>query len=185
MKNAKNAKVAKRADDDFIPAEVASGSSSYFKIGQGDNKVRIISHPVAGWLEWVDKQPVRTTLADGEPEASDDENPPKQFIAMAVIDQEDGNVKIWEITQKSIMKSIRQLTNNPDWGQPFGYDLNIEKKGDGLKTKYTVTPSPKKPLSKEAIKKAGAKPCALENLFEGEDPWDVDGVKEVTEYHFK
>lgn len=184
MKNAKNAKAAKKTDD-FIPEEMTSGSSAYFKLENGENKLRIISMPVMGWLEWVDKKPIRTPLADGEPEASDDENPPKQFLAMAVIDQKDGNVKIWEVTQKSVMKAIRQLTNNPDWGQPFGFDLNIEKTGEGMKTKYAVTPSPKKALSKDLVKKAQSKPCALENLFEGEDPWDVEGVKEVTEYHLK
>jgi len=34
------------------------------------------------------------------------------------------------------------------------------------------------------VKAAGEKPCNLENLFDGTDPWDVDGGEE-TEYKFK
>ena len=185
-KQTKNTKSAKNADDSFISEEsLGSGSASYMKLENGDNKVRIISKPIAGYVEWIDDKPVRTPMSDGEPEATDDEKPPKKFIAVALIDQEDDTVKILEVTQQSIIKPIRTLANNPDWGNPFTYDINIHKSGEGLKTKYVVTPSPKKALSKEAIKNAGAKPCALEQLFQGEDPWKTEDADEVTEYFFK
>ena len=185
-KNTKSTKSAKNADDSFISDDaVGSGSSSYMKLEKGDNKIRLISKPIAGYVEWIDKKPVRTPITDGEPEATDEENPPKKFIAVAIIDQKDSNVKILEVTQQSVIKAIRALANNADWGNPFTYDLNINKSGEDLKTKYVVTPSPKKALSKEAIKKAGEKPCALEQLFQGEDPWKTEDADEVTEYFFK
>ena len=182
--SAKPAKSAGKATSNaFIPDDaISSGSASYMKIVKGDNKVRIISRPIAGWVEWVDKKPLRTTL-DEQPEKTDDDNPPKKFLAMAVIDQTDGLVKIWEITQQSVIKAIKALAANPDWGNPFSYDININKTGEDLKTKYTVTPSPKKPLSKDAIKAANEKPCNLLALYEGEDPWEVG--EEQTEYHLQ
>lgn len=179
-KQTKNAK-----SDDFISSgAVSSGAANYLKLGE-DTVVRLISKPVEGFVEWVDKKPIRTPLVDGEPEASDDENPPKKFIAVVVVDRDDESIKILELTQQSVIKAIRALAVNPAWGNPFSYDLTIDKKGEGLKTKYTVTPSPKKALPKEVIKAATAKPCNLERLFDGEDPWKLEKGEESTEYFFK
>ena len=167
-------------DDPFISDEIAAGGpSSYMKIQKGENKLRIISKPIEGWIEWVDKKPYRTTLDDA-PEKKDEDNPPKKFLAMAVIDRDDETVKIWEVTQKSVIKAIKALASNPDWGVPFSYDLTITKTGEDLKTKYVVTPSPKKPLTKEAIAAANEKPCNLLAMFEGEDPWEE--ADEMTPY---
>jgi hypothetical protein len=188
-KNAKNAKPAKVAkpskseSDDFISDDaVSSGASRYMKLQQGENKIRFISKPITGWLEWIDKKPQRHPI-DQEPEAADDENKPKKFLAAAIIDHEDGAVKILEVTQQSIIKALKALTSNPDWGNPFSYDVTIKKEGEDLKTKYTVTPSPKKPLSKDLVKAAQSTPCYLDALFEGEDPWDAEDNQ--TEYFLK
>lgn len=181
-KSAKPAKTAKKSEDSFVPDDVvSSGASSYMKL-EAENKVRIISKPIVGWLEWIDKVPTRYQI-DEEPEASDDDNPPKKFFAVAVIDRKDGLVKIMELTQQSVIKAIKTLSSNPDWGNPFTYDLNITKTGEGMKTKYAVTPSPKKALEKDLIKAAAAKTCNLDALYEGEDPWDTDEA--VTEYFLK
>lgn len=184
---AKNAKAAKKEEsNDFIGEDsLSTGSASYMKLEKGDSKFRIISKPISGWLEWIDKKPIRTTLGDGEPEATDDDSPPKKFVAFAVIDRKDGLVKILELTQQSVIKAIRALANNPDWGNPFTYDINVTKTGESLKTKYTVQPSPKKPLNKVEMAEADEKKCNLEALFAGEDPWDVDGADNVTEYFYK
>lgn len=179
------------ADDDFVSDDVVSGgSSSYMKFEKGDNKIRIISKPQNGWIVWEEdpededsRVPKRCTLEDGEPDApsKDPKDKPKKFMTVAVIDLADNEVKIAEITQQSIIKAIKALSSNKDWGNPFSYDLNIEKKGEGKKTRYTVQPSPKKALGKDLIKAAQEKPCYLPALFEGEDPWDVED-KEPTEY---
>jgi hypothetical protein len=172
------------SEEDFIPEDAigSGGASSFMKLEKGENKIRIISKPIAGWVEWIDKEPIRSPI-DEEPEATDEENPPKKFLALVVIDRADDNVKVLEITQQSVIKAIRALSSNPDWGSPFSYDINIERTGEDLRTKYAVTPSPKKPLSKELIKAASKKPCDLEKLFESENPWE--DVEEPTEYFFK
>lgn len=185
------AKSAKKQSDDFVSDDaVSGGASSYFKPEDGDNKVRLLTKPVLGWLAWNEddegnKKPVRSQV-DEQPDMDqyDDDNQPKKFMAVAVIDHEDGEVKIWEMTQQSIIKAIKALAANPDWGNPFTYDLNIAKKGEKLKTRYVVTPSPKKPLAKELVKAANEKPCNLDALYEGKDPWNVEDG-EVTEYFFK
>jgi hypothetical protein len=183
-KHAKPAKAKAQESDDFIGEDsLSSGSSRYMKLVKGTNQFRALSKPITGWLEWIDKKPIRTSLADGEPEATDDENPPKKFIALVVLHRADDEVKILEITQQSVIKGIRALANNPDWGSPFTYDINVERTGEDFKTKYTITPSPKKPLSKAEVHAIGEVNCNLEALFEGEDPWSVE--EPVTEFFFK
>lgn len=191
MAKAAKATSKKAADDDFVSDDVvSSGSNSYMKFEKGDNEIRIISKPINGWVVWEEdpddseaKVPKRCTLEDGEPDApsKDPMDKPKKFMAVAVIDHADGEVKIAEITQQSIIKAIKALSANPKWGNPFSYDLTITKSGEGKKTRYAVQPSPKKALSKEQVKAAQEKPCYLDALYEGEDPWDVED-KDATEY---
>lgn len=185
-KQAKNAKT----NDDFVSDDaVSSGSASYMKLETGDNKFRAISKPIHGWIVWNEdeegnRKPSRTEIND-EPDAPSDDpkDKPKKFLALVVIDHADDEVKILEITQQSIIKAIKALASNVDWGNPFTYDINVAKKGEGMKTKYTVTPSPKKKLAKELVKAANEKPCNLDALYEGADPWNVEG-DDAVEYHF-
>lgn len=180
MKNAKEQK----KESGFIPDEAtSSGASFYMKLQKGDNRIRCISKPIFGWISWEDNKPIRTHI-DDEPEITDSNNKPKKFMALAVLDRnDDDTVKVMEITQQSVIKAIKALADNSDWGTPFGYDINITKTGEDMKTKYVVTPSPKKQLSKETIKAASLTPCYLDALFENGDPQDVSEGK--TEYIFK
>lgn len=177
-------KARKAQSDEFIGEDsISEGNSRYMKFEKGDNQFRILSKPITGWLEWIDEKPVRTTIEEGEPEATDPKQPPKKFLALVVLDRADDLVKILELTQQSVIKAIRALANNPEWGSPFTYDINVSRAGEKLKTKYTVTPSPKKPLSKAEINEVNETNCNLEALFEGEDPWSTE--EPVTEYFFK
>ena len=184
---------SKKSSDAFVDDDaVSAGGSSYMKLESGENTFRAISKPITGWVVWEgdddERKPVRTPIADGEPDAPSDDpkDKPKKFMALVVIDRADDEVKILEITQQSIIKAIKALAENAKWGNPFTYDISVVKKGEGKKTRYTVTPEPKSVLSKELIKAAMAKPCDLEQLYEGENPWGEDGeVDSPTPYLFK
>src|SRR6478752_3245260 len=81
-------------DDDFVSDDVVGGGgNSYFKPESGDNKIRIISKPIVGWLAWDEdeddddsRHPVRTAI-DDEPDASkyDKNNKPKKFMTVVII----------------------------------------------------------------------------------------------------
>lgn len=141
----------------FVPEgyKVESGTGNFFKLASGDNKFRILTDAVVGKVGWKDNKPFRRTGADASisPKEVDEDaktGKPKinDFMAFYVFDHNEGKVKVAEFTQASIRKAIVALAENPDWGHPSGYDITITKTGDGFNSKYSITPSPKKPLPK-------------------------------------
>lgn len=158
---------------EFLPEgyEAPQGGSAYTKIQDGENKIRILSKPVLGWLGWENKVAHRFRM-NQKPEKKFDQ-PLKHFWAFLVWNYNENAIQIMEITQATIQRSIADLSKNEDWGPPFEYDIKIFRKGKDLSTEYSVMPSPKKPITDE-IKKAGLdRPAYLEALFDGGDPWTV------------
>lgn len=165
---------------DFLPEnyETPQGAGAYMKFQQGDNKFRILSKPVIGWLDWKDKKPYRFGFKN-KPEKPLGDQAIKHFWAMLVFDYTDQGVKILEITQSTIQKAIENLAKDEEWGSPHEYDLKVSKKGQDKQTEYNVTPSPKKPISEEIKKAATDKPVNLEALFKDKDPFDIVNGEET------
>lgn len=168
---------------DFLPEgyETPQSGGNFMKLQDGENKIRILSRPIVGWLDWKDKTPYRFPMKQ-KPEKPMDKNPIKHFWAFIVWNYNDQAVQILEITQQSIQAAIANLSKDEDWGAPFEYDIKITKKGKDLETKYTVTPIPKKPIADNIKQAALDKPCYLDALFSGSDPWVV--TNEQTELAF-
>lgn len=166
--------------EDFNPA---TGNKGYMKLGQGDNRFRILSDAIDGYVYWLDKngevvtrgerggegaKPVRVkTLDDAMAKNTGAQYESKQFVAFVVWNYEDESAQILELTQKTLIKAINGLYRSEDWGDPKGYDIVIGKKGEKLETEYTVTPIPPKPF-KEDIDVSGIN---LEALYESGDPF--------------
>jgi hypothetical protein len=165
---------------DFLPDnyETPQGAGSYMKLQQGDNKFRILSKPIIGWLDWKDKVPHRFGFKN-KPEKPMGDQAIKHFWAMIVFDYADQQIKILEITQSTIQKTIETLAKDEDWGSPAAYDLKINRKGQDKQTEYSVTPSPKKPVSDEIKKAAKDKPVNLEALYANKDPFDVSNGEQT------
>lgn len=161
-------------DNSFLPEgyEAPEGNSSYLKLQKGENKFRILSRPIVGWLDWKDKKPYRFAM-NAKPEKPMGKDPIKHFWAFLVWDYVGEGVKVLEITQATVQTAIANLSKDAEWGAPFDYDLKVTRTGEDLKTVYGVTPSPKKPLSEDIKKAAMEKPANLEALFTGSDPWIV------------
>lgn len=155
----------------FLPKdyEKPAGNSKYFKFQTGDNKFRILSHAVIGYLDWDDKQPIRTK---DRPERSiDPAKPVKHFWAFIVWDYQEKVLKILELTQATIQDAIFNLDSDEAWGNPTGYDLNVKKEGEKMATKYTTMPVPPKPLHPEIKRLYEEAFIDLEALFVGGDPF--------------
>lgn len=158
----------------FLPEdyEAPSASGNYMKLQPGENKIRILSAPLLGWEDWtLEKKPVRFAYDQKPAKPIDPARPVKHFWAMIVWNYKDERIQILQITQASIRNAIQALCENEDWGLPFFYDIKITKKGEKVDTEYNVAPSPHKPVT-DAIKKAfHEKPCNLEALLKGADPF--------------
>lgn len=158
----------------FLPEdyEAPSSSGNYMKLQAGENKIRILSVPVLGWEDWtLDKKPVRFAYDKKPAKSIDPARAVRHFWAMIVWNYREEKIQILQLSQSSIRASIQALSENEDWGAPFFYDIKITKKGEKVDTEYNVAPSPHKPVS-DAIKKAFAdKPCNVEALILGTDPF--------------
>ncbi len=163
-------------DTSFLPEgyEAPAQNTHYMKLQDGDNKIRILSKPIVGWLDWKDKKPLRFRMNAKPEKPVDPAKPIKHFWAFLVWNYSESGVQVLEITQSTIQRAIGDLSKDDDWGPPFGYDIKITRKGKDLTTEYSVTPLPAKKQLADEIKQAALdKPCNLEALFDGSDPWVV------------
>jgi len=170
----------------FVPKDYAlpKSNSKYLKFEEGDNVIRILDKPLLGWLDWKEvdgkKSPVRTPFLDNKPEPLG-KNPVKHFWALPVWDYKDETIKILEITQSSIQEVLIKLDMDEAWGSPTGYDININRTGKDLETKYTVIAKPPKQLSSEIGSKYIEMPFNIEALLTNDDPFAVKQVNDIEE----
>ncbi len=144
---------------EFLPKsyEAPVGSNDYLKLQEGDNRLRVLSPAVIGWEGWKDNKPFRREGI--EKNIEDDEvdidekftKKPKinHFWAFLVWDYADEKIKLFTLTQKTVMKAIDGLVNDSDWGNPMEYDISIDKIVNGNRTSYEVKPYPPKKLSSD------------------------------------
>lgn len=163
---------------DFMPDEyeVPKTVSGYAKLEDGDNKFRILSKPIIGWVDWKDQKPVRFAMNNKPEKPFDPAKEIKHFWAVIAWNCVAQRLQILEITQGGLQKKIIELSDNADWGAPYKYDITITKEGTGLKTKYSLVPSPPKPISEEIIEAFKAKPIQLDLLFTSDDPFIPKGT---------
>jgi hypothetical protein len=137
------------------------GGGDYFKPAIGQNKIMIVGDAVIGYEYWTaEDKPVRSKTKFNEPldnpkvrqvknqktgEMENKTDGQKFFWAMPVYDFKDETFKLWQVTQKGLRDNLASLQTNADWGNPVGnYTINIDRKGEGLLTEYTVMANPVK-----------------------------------------
>ena len=162
-------------EDGFFPDgyETPVNVSSFMKLEDGANLIRIVSNAVPGYEYWdVDNKPHRSKVKwetqpvnirltkEGKP------TPIKHFWVFLVYNYKLEAVQSLELTQATVMKSIKALVDNPAWGNPTKYDLSIDKTGKDLATKYSVIPNPKTPLTPEITELVKNTDIDLEGIFD-------------------
>jgi len=161
--------------NDFLPEgyEVPSTPSRYMRLQKGENRFRVLSSAITGYIVWLEsggKEISKTTIT---PKPGHKEMP-KHFWVFVVWNYATKKVEILEVTQKTIQDQISGLIKNEDWGSPKEYDLTVIKKGEKLETKYTVMPSPKKPVDESILEEYMSLSINLPALFENEDPFSTN-----------
>ena len=112
---------------DFLPEgyETPEANANYMKFEEGENKFRVLSSPIIGWLDWKDKKPMRFKMKDKPSAPIDPSKPIKHFWAMVVYNYQKGTVQVLEITHNSIQKAIESYSSDEDYGHPSGYDIVV------------------------------------------------------------
>jgi len=65
-----------------------------------------------------------------------------------VLDRKDGTIKVLDCGSQ-IFNQIAEFLQNEDWGHPKDFDISIKKGPRGANPLYSLSPSPKKPLTDE------------------------------------
>lgn len=146
--------------------------SSFMSLEDGDNTFRILSKPVFGFEYWnTENKPVRSrtewleTPSDIKLDKDGDPTSIKYFWAFLVYNYNEECVQSFEITQKTIMKALTALIENPKWGNPEKYDITINKTGKELTTKYSVVPNPHSEVTPEVLTELANTKIDLDKLF--------------------
>lgn len=156
---------------EFLPAGYTlpqKAGEGYMKFLEGDNRFRIMSSPIFGYEEWVDKKPMRYREAR---KTSDPAFPPKNFMAMIVWNVALEKIQILHLTQMSIQRSIVELCKTPEWGSPFHYDIKVTRRGKDKDTEYVVSPLPHRELHPYVIEQFYENPIWLPAIYDGLDPF--------------
>ena len=99
----------------------------------------------------------------------------KFAIAVPVYNYESGKVQVLQITQKSVLKELDQVSQMEDYENLLEWDFTVSKKGSGLLTEYTLRPVPRKKGSQEHIDAAWLEAKAdgfdINRLVEGANPF--------------
>ena len=159
----------------FLPKDytLPESPSSFFKLQDGENRIRILSDAKVGWEGWKDSKPFRRegvecNIKDNEVDI--DEKYSKKpkinlFWAFLVFNYKSNQVEVATITQKTVLKGIENLVNDPDWGDILKYDIAINKVKKGDKTTYTVSPKPAKELTAEIKKIISESKLSIDIIF--------------------
>jgi len=159
----------------FLPEgyTVNQGGGKYLKPDLWEQKIRILWNSLLWWVDWDRSWEKPDPVFTREKKAQINEwkdNRPKEFWKFPAWDYKAKVIGIYTITQNTIKEAIVSLYNNPEWGDPKEYDLNIVGTGDWLARKYNVQPSPKKELTEEQKNELDKVEINMELLFENWEP---------------
>jgi hypothetical protein len=162
---------------------VPKGDTKYLKFEKGETEFMPLDSAIVGYEYWnLDNKPVRsaeefkTTPSDIRTDKDGSISKIKHFWAFPVWDFQDKNVKVLEITQKTVMTAVRNYTKNAKWGSPImKYSFTVTREGDGFDTEYSIMANPAEATIDYAItdawEQAKADGFDITRIYEGGDPF--------------
>lgn len=136
---------------DWTDVDVGGGTD-FMRLQEGNNVVRIFTKPYQFTVCWVKdasgaNRKVKSALKDC-PLIKRGEKPQRRWL-LGVLDRKGGGkAKILEVSSQ-IMRGIKAIAADPDWGDPKNYDVNVERGAPGDNPLYHVVSKPHKPLTDE------------------------------------
>ena len=106
--------------------------------------------------------------------------PIKFALALPVYNFEAAQVQILQLSQKSIIRELDNISQMPDYDDLTANDFILGKEGAGLNTEYKVTPVPRKKGADKDIAAAWEDSRAagfdISRLLEGADPFKPEAA---------
>lgn len=182
-------------NDSFLPEnyKVPKKSDQFMKVTPGKHRVRIMTAPIRGFVFFSEEKdesgetkfkPVRRTEEFGnftaqemvdhgcKVDAKGKVESSKYFWLMIVWNYSEKRFQALELTQTTVIDALVKYINEPEYGDPRGYDVTIERTGTGKNgTKYALLPSPPKPLDSEVADTFEQLVYNLGNVLENEYPF--------------
>lgn len=161
---------------DFLPQgyKVPDKPSDYMKFPEGSHKFRILSSPTLGWEVWAEGEDGKRTVKRVPYEAEHPQSA-KHFWAMVVYNYELKRIQLLSINQSTLQESLKALAMNEDWGSPLAYDITVVRTGKTMNdTKYSLTPSPQKPLLDEVKAAFDKVTVTMDAWMNGGEPFAKD-----------
>ena len=150
-------KKAQQTDDPLFgygATDEVGGGGKYLSFRKGDKgrviTIRLVSAPKYVNQHWITqangKQTPTNCTGDACPYCGKEVPGKEQMQKIAkwgwiVIDREDGQVKVFT-GPTLIARQIRELVENPRWGNPFLYDIEIKRMEEPGKGYYATVPIP-------------------------------------------
>lgn len=128
--------------------------SDFMQLEQGDNKGRVLSNPQQFAVHWVvdetGKKRKVNCATDGCPvcQRGQDTDRPQARWLIKFFNRKENRVQLLEISSQ-ILKGVKTLVQDPEWGPVTEYDINIKRGAPGSQPLYTVIPGRRAPLTVE------------------------------------
>lgn len=130
------------------------GGNDFVNLEEGTNPVRVITSPYQFYVVWTEdasgqKRKVRSAVKNCPLVQRGEKAQARWYIG--VLDRKrKGKPSILEIGPQ-IFKQILGLSKKPKWGDPKGFDIDIERQPKGSQPLYVVSPEPKEPLTEDEV----------------------------------
>jgi len=134
-------------------ADADIGRSNFMRLEDGSNQVRCITSPWQFYIHWSSdatnqNRKVKCALKDC-PLCQQGEKAQVRWY-VGVLNRKDSKPAIVEMGPQ-IFNQVLALSKNIKWGDPRGFDLDIQKNPKKTQPLYTVVPEPKEKLTSEEI----------------------------------
>ena len=102
----------------------------------------------------------------------------KFAIAVPVYNYESSSVQIMQLSQKSLQNELDDISQMEDYANLLEWDFVLGKEGNGLETRYSLRPVPRKKGTQDSIESAWTDARAagfdIGRLLTGENPFKAD-----------
>lgn len=134
--------------DDWTDADL--GNNDFMKLEEGSNVVRIFTKPYQFYTVWAEdatgKQRKFKSAVENCPLVQRGEKPTARWYVGVLDRKRGGRPSILEIGPQ-IYKQILGLRKKNSWGDPRGYDIDIDRQPKGSQPLYIVQPEAKSSLA--------------------------------------